>query len=126
MKRPIAMSNKQTPQQNCLLAALSDDARARLFPHLELTRLPLGKVLYESGDTLRHIYFPTDCIVSLLYVMEDRASAEIAVVGNEGVIGVALFMGGRGGGGAGAGGWGGRRAGRRGAGGGAAEEQAPP
>ncbi len=55
--------------------------------------MPLGKVLYESGDALRYVYFPTDCIVSLLYVMEDGASAEISVVGNEGVLGVALFMG---------------------------------
>jgi CRP-like cAMP-binding protein len=61
---------------------------------LKLVDMPLGMVLYESGDTLRHIYFPTDSIVSLLYVMEDGASAEIAVVGNEGAIGVALFMGG--------------------------------
>jgi CRP-like cAMP-binding protein len=61
---------------------------------LELVQMPLGKVLYESGDLLRHVYFPTDSIVSLLYVMEDGASAEIAVVGNEGLIGVALFMGG--------------------------------
>jgi len=61
---------------------------------LELVEIPLGKVLYESGDVLRHVYFPTDSIVSLLYVMEDGASAEIAVVGNEGLIGVALFMGG--------------------------------
>jgi len=65
-----------------------------VVPHLELVPLPLGKVLYESGDALRHVYFPTDSIVSLLYVMEDGASAEISVVGNEGLIGVALFMGG--------------------------------
>jgi CRP-like cAMP-binding protein len=56
--------------------------------------MPLGKVLYESGDTMRHVYFPTDCIVSLLYVMESGASAEISVVGNEGVVGISLFMGG--------------------------------
>jgi CRP-like cAMP-binding protein len=61
---------------------------------MELVPMPLGLVLYESGSELRHVYFPTDCIVSLLYVMEDGASAEIAVVGNEGVIGIALFMGG--------------------------------
>jgi CRP-like cAMP-binding protein len=66
----------------------------RLFPHLELTELVLGQVLYESGDTLRHVYFPTDSIVSLLYVMEDGSSAEISIVGNEGVLGVSLFMGG--------------------------------
>ena len=64
------------------------------FPHLRLVTLPLGKVLYESGDTLRHIYFPTDSIVSLLYVLQNGQSAEVAVVGNDGAIGVALFMGG--------------------------------
>src|SRR5438105_12540262 len=77
-----------------LLAALSQAERERLSPHLRLLPLPLGKVLYESGSQLRHVYFPTDSIVSLLYVMEDGASAEIAVVGNEGMVGVALFMGG--------------------------------
>ena len=82
------------PQQNHLLAALSPEAQGRLFPHLKPISLPLGKVLYESGDALRHVYFPTDSIVSLLYVMENGASAEISVVGNEGLIGVALFMGG--------------------------------
>lgn len=82
------------PKQNHLLAALSDDVYDRLLPHLELAALPLGKVLYESGDTLRYVYFPLDCIVSLLYVMKSGASAEISVVGNEGLIGVALFMGG--------------------------------
>jgi CRP-like cAMP-binding protein len=70
------------------------EARERLFPHLTLVQMPLGMVIYESGDALRHIYFPTNSIVSLLYVMKDGASAEIAVVGNEGAIGVALFMGG--------------------------------
>ena len=82
------------PLQNHLLNALSPAARERLFPHLELVAMPLGKVLYESGDVLRHVYFPTDCIVSLLYILEDGESAEIAVVGNDGLIGVALFMGG--------------------------------
>ena len=82
------------PQQNHILDALPRPERERLFPYLNLVALPLGKVLYESGDTLRHIYFPTDSIVSLLYVLQDGASAEIAVVGNEGAIGVALFMGG--------------------------------
>ena len=88
------MADEHKPQQNHLLSALSPDVRNRLFPHLELVELPLGKVLYESGDTLRHVYFPTDSIVSLLYVMENGASAEISVVGNEGLVGVALFMGG--------------------------------
>jgi CRP-like cAMP-binding protein len=82
------------PQQNHILDELPQAERERVFPHLRLVTLPLGKVLYESGDTLRHIYFPTDSIVSLLYVLKDGASAEIAVVGNEGAIGVALFMGG--------------------------------
>jgi CRP-like cAMP-binding protein len=68
--------------------------RDRLYPHLELIPMPLGRVLYESGDALLHVYFPLDSIVSLLYVMENGASAEISVVGNEGLIGVALFMGG--------------------------------
>ena len=88
------MPETPRPQQNHLLAALPAEVLARLLPHLELVPLPLGKVLYESGDTLRHVYFPTDCIVSMLYVMENGASAEISVVGNEGLIGVALFMGG--------------------------------
>ncbi|PTS86785.1 Crp/Fnr family transcriptional regulator [Pseudomonas sp. HMWF032] len=88
------MSVNPSPQQNHLLATLPDEVLERLLPHLELVAMPLGMVLYESGDTLRHVYFPTDSIVSLLYVMESGASAEISVVGNDGVIGVALFMGG--------------------------------
>ncbi len=88
------MDIRSTPTQNHLLAALPADVQARIFPLLEPVDLPLGKVLYESGDTMRHVYFPTDSIVSLLYVMENGASAEISVVGNEGVVGVALFMGG--------------------------------
>jgi len=79
---------------NHLLDGLAEDARNRVFPFLDLVPLPLGKVLYEPGDTLQHVYFPIDSIVSLLYVMESGASAEISVVGNEGMIGVALFMGG--------------------------------
>jgi len=82
------------PQQNHLLAALPSADLQRLHPNLESVSMPLGKVLYESGNLLRHVYFPTTSIVSLLYVMEDGASAEIAVVGNDGIIGVALFMGG--------------------------------
>jgi CRP-like cAMP-binding protein len=88
------MSAIHQPQQNHLFRALPEDARERVFPQLELVEMPLGHVLYESGDTLQHVYFPTDCIVSLLYVMENGASAEIAVVGNEGMVGIALFMGG--------------------------------
>jgi CRP-like cAMP-binding protein len=82
------------PQQNHILDALPSAERERIFPHLKLVALPLGAILYESGDTLRHIYFPTDSIVSLLYVLENGSSAEICVVGNDGVIGVSLFMGG--------------------------------
>jgi len=90
----MSMSGSHDPGQNHLLAALSPDERERIYPHLRLVPLPLGKVLYESGDVLRHVYFPTDSIVSLLYVLADGASAEISVVGNEGLIGIALFMGG--------------------------------
>ncbi len=82
------------PQQNHLLAALPAEDRERVYPHLQLVPMPLGKVLYESGDVLRHVYFPVDSIISLLYVLADGASAEISVVGNEGLIGIALFMGG--------------------------------
>jgi CRP-like cAMP-binding protein len=83
-----------SPDQNRLLDALPRAERERVFPHLTLVPLPLGTVLHEAGDTQRYIYFPTDAIVSLLYVLKDGASAEIAVVGNDGAIGVALFMGG--------------------------------
>ena len=83
-----------TPKQNHLLAALSAADLKRLRAHLEPVDMPLGHVLYESGHLLDHVYFPTAAIVSLLYVMENGASAEIAVVGNEGVVGIALFMGG--------------------------------
>ncbi|TAL53520.1 Crp/Fnr family transcriptional regulator [Pandoraea sp.] len=88
------MTVSPDPRQNHLLAALPDEPWQRWLPQLELVQLPLGKVIYESGGTLSHVYFPTTAIVSLLYVMENSASAEIAVVGNEGVIGIALFMGG--------------------------------
>jgi CRP-like cAMP-binding protein len=88
------MTASYSPRQNRLLAALPAPAYARLEPHLKLVQMPLGTVLYESGILLNHVYFPTTSIVSLLYVMADGASAEIAVVGNEGVIGVSLFMGG--------------------------------
>jgi len=88
------MLSPHDPRQNHLLAALPADEYARLFPHMELVPMPLGNALYESGMQMRHVYFPTTCIVSLLYVMEDGSSAEIAVVGNEGLVGVSLFMGG--------------------------------
>ncbi|MBA6115185.1 Crp/Fnr family transcriptional regulator [Pseudomonas putida] len=81
-------------QQNHLLAALSAQTLSRLEADLERVSLALGEAIYESGDTLRHVYFPTDAIVSLLYVMENGASAEISVVGNEGLVGIAVFMGG--------------------------------
>jgi CRP-like cAMP-binding protein len=90
----MRMALTADPRQNRLLAALPDDEWTRWLPHLEAVDLPLGKVLYESGSTLSHVYFPTTSIVSLLYVMEDGASAEIAVVGHEGIVGVSLFMGG--------------------------------
>ena len=82
------------PHDNQILAALPDEEAARLFPQLKLVEFPLGMSIYESGGVQDYIYFPTDSIVSLLYVLKDGASAEIAVVGNEGAIGVTLFMGG--------------------------------
>jgi CRP-like cAMP-binding protein len=81
-------------ERNALLAALPSAERARFSDHLELVPLALGQVLYESGQTMSHAYFPTDCVISLLYVMKNGESAEIAIVGNEGMIGIALFMGG--------------------------------
>jgi CRP-like cAMP-binding protein len=82
-------------RENHLLAALPDAVHERLDRHLELVTLPLGSILYESGAELGSVYFPTSAIVSLVYVMEDGRSSEVALVGNEGVLGVALFMGGR-------------------------------
>ena len=82
------------PEQNRILRALPQPERERLYSHLELVPMPLGMVVYESGARLRHIYFPTNSIVSLLYVLKNGASAEIAVVGNDGAVGVSLFMGG--------------------------------
>jgi CRP-like cAMP-binding protein len=81
-------------QENLLLAALPPDESQRWLPLMEAVDMPLGTVLYEPGVALAHVYFPTTAIVSLLYVMEDGGSAEIAVVGNEGIVGVSLFMGG--------------------------------
>jgi CRP-like cAMP-binding protein len=88
------MTDPHDPRQNHLLAALPVDEYARLSPHLELVTLPLGDSVCEPGIAMRHVYFPTTAIVSLLYVMEDGASAEIAVVGNEGIVGISVFMGG--------------------------------
>jgi CRP-like cAMP-binding protein len=89
------MLGRTEPPHNHLLAQLALDERNRLFPHLQLVKLPLGKVLYEPGDLLHHVYFPVDCIVSLLYVTQDGESTEISIVGNDGLIGIALFMGGQ-------------------------------
>ena len=88
------MTILSNPRQNHLLDALLASEYDRLFPNLDLVTLPLGEVLYESGEQLNHVYFPTTAIISLLYVMEDGASAEIAIVGNEGLLGISLFMGG--------------------------------
>ena len=80
--------------QNQLLAALPPADLARISDKIEAVPMPLGHVLYESGDQLQHVYFPTNSIISLLYVMEDGSSAEIAIVGSEGIVGISLFMGG--------------------------------
>ncbi|MEO6985280.1 MAG: Crp/Fnr family transcriptional regulator [Paralcaligenes sp.] len=87
---PIALS----PHQNLLLAALPSDEYERLALQMEFVEMPLGSVVYESGTTMRWVYFPTTSIVSLLYMLEDGESAEIAVVGKDGIVGVSLFMGG--------------------------------
>src|SRR5450830_1581797 len=88
------MSSPHTPKQNHLLAALPAEDYARLLPDLELIPMPLGWAIYESGAHIAYLYFPTTSIVSLLYVMETGASAEIAITGNEGLVGISLFMGG--------------------------------
>ena len=88
------MASAEGPKQNQLLAMLPEVEWVRWLPQLELADMPLGKVLYESGGKVTHVYFPTTSIVSLLYVMENGASAEIAVVGCEGIVGISLFMGG--------------------------------
>src|SRR4249920_3709858 len=87
-----SMAANADPRRNQLLAALPEAEWQRWWPQLEAVDVPLGEVLYESGSTMTHVFFPTTAIVSLLYVMEDGASAEIAVVGNEGIVGIALFM----------------------------------
>ena len=88
------MATTFTAQQNHLLSTLPAEDWERIFPHVELVQLPLGKVLHEPGVPLRHVYFPTSCIVSLLCIMEDGATAEIGAVGREGIVGVSCFMGG--------------------------------
>jgi CRP-like cAMP-binding protein len=92
--RPIDIDSRYL-DQSTLLSALPSDTQARWLPLLESVELPLAQVIYESGATQSHVYFPTTAIVSLLYVMQNGASAEIAVVGNEGIVGVSLFMGGQ-------------------------------
>ncbi len=88
------MTSPHSPKQNHLLAALSAEDYKHLLPELDLIPMPLGWAVYESGGRLNYLYFPTTSIVSLLYVMESGASAEIAVTGNEGLVGISLFMGG--------------------------------
>src|SRR5690349_5948203 len=88
------MTSPHSPNQNHLLAALPAAEFERLAPHLELATMPIGTILYEPGGQMQHAYFPTTAIVSLHYVMESGASAETAGVGNEGVVGISLFMGG--------------------------------
>ena len=89
-----ASKESESPLANHLLAALPAAEYNRVLPHLEHVTFSLGESIYESGNQLKHIYFPTTCIVSLLYTMENGTSAEIGVVGNDGVLGIALFMGG--------------------------------
>ena len=88
------MSDTHTPSENHLLAAMPAEVQQRLFPYLKLECFPLGKVLYEPGHTLSRVHFPIDSIVSMLCMTESGASAEIAMVGYEGVVGIAVFMGG--------------------------------
>lgn len=88
------MPAADSPNQNHIIAALPTAEFERLAPHLERVAMPLGEVLYESGGKLAYVYFPTTAIVSLQYIMESGASAEIAGVGNEGILGISLFMGG--------------------------------
>ena len=90
----LSTPDSHAPQQNHLLDALPTAERERIYPHLQLVEMPLGKVVHEPGTVHRYAYFPTDCIVSLLYILADGASTEISIVGNDGLVGVALFMGG--------------------------------
>jgi CRP-like cAMP-binding protein len=90
----LSATNTHLPTDNRLLAALPAEDYARLLPHFEAVELPLGSVVYESGKPMHYVFFPTEGIVSLLYVLENGASAEIAVVGDEGLVGISLFMGG--------------------------------
>ena len=90
------MSNLHEPKKNHLLAALHAADYARLLPDLKLITLPLGESVYEAGVAMQYVYFPTTCMISLLYVMANGDSAEIAVIGNDGLVGVSVFMGGEG------------------------------
>jgi CRP-like cAMP-binding protein len=92
--KKLTLVEQHRPQQNAILAALSAAECERLDDDLELVPLSLGQILYEPGQTMSHAYFPINCIVSMLYVMKNGESAEIAIVGNEGMIGIPLFMGG--------------------------------
>ena len=94
MVRTLSASTARDPKDNHLLAALPQTDYQALVPFLERVRMPLGQAVYESGGAQGYVYFPTNSIVSLLYVLEDGDSAEIAVTGNEGLVGIALFMGG--------------------------------
>ena len=87
------MRDSCDPRQNRLLAALLARERDRVFTQLELVPMPRGKILCEPGQILRYVYFPIDCVISFLYLMEDGASTEVAVVGNDGLVGIALFTG---------------------------------
>ena len=89
------MQVRRDPEDNHLLASLLDAERDRIYSRLQLVPMPVGKILYEPGHMLRHVYFPIDCVVSLLCVMKDGASAEISAVGREGLVGIAPFMGGQ-------------------------------
>lgn len=88
------MAQQRRIEQNLALAALDSNERQRVFPHLEYLELPLSDVLYDAGEVMEYVYFPTDAIVSQLYVMKDGSTGEISVIGNEGMIGISLFMGG--------------------------------
>src|SRR5438046_4929743 len=90
----MSSPSPDSPKQNQLLDALPAEDYTRLLPDLELVTMPLGSALYESGGLMGYVYFPTTSIVSLLFVLENGASAEIAITGNEGLVGISLFMGG--------------------------------
>jgi CRP-like cAMP-binding protein len=93
-ENPSSIATAAEARKNHLLSEVSDEELVRMLPNLQLLNLPLGQVLYESGEKLDYIYFPTTAIISLLYIMENGSSAEIGVVGNDGVVGIAIFMGG--------------------------------